>query len=405
MAYFQETRERTAWVGSIGLSLIFALGPVTGMMVNRFGCRVTTIVGGLFCICGLSLSSLAINMAIMYVTYSILFGLGGSFLFVSCYVVTSQYFEKKRSIATGIIASGSGIGVIAVAPILQKLLNSFGWQKTYLITAGIFALPCVLGITFKPLVLERKRTELVEENQELEIANDEDEKEMEQPKRRLLDFSPLKERMFVVLTFCHMLNNLGHGTPRLHLVKFSEDLNVSADAAMRLFIYIGITTFIGRLLSGFLCNIPCVNPVYVFMFGLIIDGSSQIYLSQAKAYTDLIVFSFLYGMADGVVFGTFYICILNSVEASRKAAAFGLSALCYAPIIATGPALAGFMTDHLHSYIPSFILGAVVAYAAAALLLILLCNKKQTQRFEAVEENNDHESVDRKDEILEETYL
>lgn len=158
-------------------------------------------------------------MAIMYVTYSILFGLGGSFLFVSCYVVTSQYFEKKRSIATGIIASGSGIGVIAVAPILQKLLNSFGWQKTYLITAGIFALPCVLGITFKPLVLERKRTELVEENQELEIANEEDEKEMEQPKRRLLDFSPLKERMFVVLTFCHMLNNLGHGTPRLHLVR------------------------------------------------------------------------------------------------------------------------------------------------------------------------------------------
>ena len=55
------------------------------------------------------------------------------------------------------------------------------------------------------------------------------------------------------------------------------------------------------------------------MFGLIIDGSSQVYLSQAKAYTDLIVFSFLYGMADGVVFGTFYICILNSVEASRKA--------------------------------------------------------------------------------------
>lgn len=110
---------------------------------------------------------------------------------------------------------------------------------------------------------------------------------------------------------------------------------------MRLFIYIGITTFVGRLLSGFLCNIPCVNPVYVFMFGLIIDGSSQIYLSQAKAYTDLIVFSLLYGMADGVVFGTFYICILNSVEASRKAAAFGLSALCYAPIIATGPALAG----------------------------------------------------------------
>ena len=63
------------------------------------------------------------------------------------------------------------------------------------------------------------------------------------------------------------------------------------------------------------------------------------------------------------------------------------------------------MTDHLHSYIPSFILGAVVAYTAAALLLILLCNRKQTHNFEAVEENDNHESMYRKDEILKETDL
>lgn len=60
-------------------------------------------------------------------------------MFVSCYVVISQYFEKKRSMATGIIASGSGLGVIAVAPILQALLNIFGWKKTYRIVAGIFS--------------------------------------------------------------------------------------------------------------------------------------------------------------------------------------------------------------------------------------------------------------------------
>lgn len=403
MDYFQETRERTAWVGSIGLSLIFALGPLTGMLVNRFGFRLTTLFGGLSCICGLSLSSLAYNIAIMYATYGVLFGLGGSCLFVSCYVVTSQYFEKRRSIATGIIASGSGIGVIAVAPILRGLLNSFGWKKTYGVMAGIFSVACILGITFDPSV-QKKQLEFNQENQESDGVHEQEGKLIEKPKQCFVDFSALKEKMFVVLTVCHMLNNLGHTTPRLHLVKFSEDLLVSADAASRLFIYIGTTTFIGRLLSGFMCNIRCVNPLYVYMFGLVVDGSSQVYLSQAKTYTDLVVFSFLYGLADGVVFGTFYICILNSVEASRKAAAFGLSALCYSPLIATGPALAGFMTDHLHSYIPSFILAAVVAYVAAALLLILIFNKKQTQDFETVDIRND-ENVECKGRMLWETSL
>ena len=124
-------------------------------------------------------------------------------------------------------------------------------------------------------------------------------------------------------------------------VKFSEDFYVSADAASRLFIYIGITTFIGRLLSGFLCNMRHVNPIYVYMCGVLLDASDIIFLSQAKDYGHLVAFSFLYGLADGVLVGTYYITILNCVEASKKASAFGLSNFCAGTTIATGPALAG----------------------------------------------------------------
>ena len=116
---------------------------------------------------------------------------------------------------------------------------------------------------------------------------------------------------------------------------------MSADAASRLFIYNGITTFIGRLLSGFLCNIRCVNPFYVFMGGLILDGFSAIFLSQAKHYGQLIAFAFSYGLADGLVIGTFNITILNCVEPRKRASAFGLSAVFYGTTNATGPPLAG----------------------------------------------------------------
>lgn len=378
MDYFHETRERTAWVGSVGLAFIFSLGPLTGSLVDRFGCRITAFVGGISCVSGLLLSSLATSIAILYVTYSILFGFGSSCMFVSCYVVTSLYFNKRQSIATGIIASGSGIGVLAVAPILQVLLDNFHWRKTYRITAGIFSVVCFLCLTFDPTVVKTSREEREGEEENIESENLQEKNDVKK-KRWFVDCSVFKNKRFVVLTLSAILYNLGHNTPRLHLVRFSEGLNVSADAASRLFIYIGATTFIGRLLSGLLCNMRCVNPVYVYMGGLILDGGDVIFLTQAKTYGHLVAFSFLFGLADGVLVGAFYIQILMSVGPSLKASAMGLSALCYGTTIATGPALAGFMTDRLHSYIPSLIFSAVTIFAAAALLLILVCDRKSTQ--------------------------
>ena len=116
---------------------------------------------------------------------------------------------------------------------------------------------------------------------------------------------------------------------------------MSTDAASKLFIYIGTSTFIGRLLSGFLCTMHFVNPIFVLMSSLVLDGSSNIFLSQSKTYEQLIAFSFFYGLADGLLIGTFNITMLNCVEPSKRASAFGLSALFYGTTIATGPPLAG----------------------------------------------------------------
>ena len=89
-------------------------------------------------------------------------------------------------------------------------------------------------------------------------------------------------------------------------------------------------------------NIRAVNPIYVFMLGLALDGSSVILLTQAKNYGNLIAFSFFYGLADGFEIGTFNICMINSyTEPRKRASAFGLSAIFYGTMTAAGPPLAG----------------------------------------------------------------
>ena len=206
-----------AWVGSVGIALIFVLGPLTSMLVNRLGYRLTAILGGLLGSIGLLLSSFASSIYVIYGTYSVLFGFGGSCIFVSSYVVTSQYFERNRSIATGILASGTGLGVLGMAPVLQGLLDSFDWRKTYRLTAAIYSAVCVLGLTFSPVLANRGKNTAERENERLEDLNEEKGRKIGKSTKRI-DFSVFKEKVFVVLTLSMSVAFIGHLTPRLHLV-------------------------------------------------------------------------------------------------------------------------------------------------------------------------------------------
>ena len=207
-----------AWVGSVGIALIFVLGPLTSMLVNRLGYRLTAILGGLLGSIGLLLSSFASSIYVIYGTYSVLFGFGGSCIFVSSYVVTSQYFERNRSIATGILASGTGLGVLGMAPVLQGLLDSFDWRKTYRLTAAIYSAVCVLGLTFSPVLANRGKNTAERENERLEDLNEEEGRKIGKS-TKWIDFSVFKEEVFVVLTLSMSVAFIGHLTPRLHLVR------------------------------------------------------------------------------------------------------------------------------------------------------------------------------------------
>ena len=207
-----------AWVGSVGIALIFVLGPLTSMLVNRLGYRLTAILGGLLGSIGLLLSSFASSIYVIYGTYSVLFGFGGSCIFVSSYVVTSQYFERNRSIATGILASGTGLGVLGMAPVLQGLLDSFDWRKTYRLTAAIYSAVCVLGLTFSPVLANRGKNTAERENERLEDLNEEEGRKIGKS-TKWIDFSVFKEKVFVVLTLSMSVASIGHLTPRLHLVR------------------------------------------------------------------------------------------------------------------------------------------------------------------------------------------
>jgi len=77
-------------------------------------------------------------------------GLGTSLIYLPSIVIVSVYFERRRALATGMAVCGTGVGTIVFAPLVECLLEVYGWRGTLLIEAGLLLNCCVCAAFYLP---------------------------------------------------------------------------------------------------------------------------------------------------------------------------------------------------------------------------------------------------------------
>ncbi|KAF5279281.1 hypothetical protein FQR65_LT15440 [Abscondita terminalis] len=154
LGYFGEGKGATAWILSILVGVTLCSGPISSSFVNKWGCRPVTIAGAILASVCMMISSKAQNVTTLYFTIGIGTGLGFGLIYLPAIVSVTSYFEKKRSLATGIAVCGSGFGTFIFAPLINLLLSEYGWRGAMLIISAI-VLECILfGALFRPLEYE-----------------------------------------------------------------------------------------------------------------------------------------------------------------------------------------------------------------------------------------------------------
>ncbi|XP_053962353.1 monocarboxylate transporter 14-like [Anastrepha ludens] len=159
--YFGESPSKTAWISSLFFSVPLLMGPIWSNLVDKYGCCKMTIFGGLLSSIGFGLSSLCNSVEMLMLTFGIISGLGLGIGYVTLVVSIAFWFDKKRTFATGIAASGSGIGTLLYAPLTQSLIDSYGWRSATLILAGTILNICICGVFMRDpdWLKEEKRLE------------------------------------------------------------------------------------------------------------------------------------------------------------------------------------------------------------------------------------------------------
>lgn len=96
----------------------------------------------------------------LMLTYGVMGGIGFGMIYLPAVVCVGYYFEKKRSLATGIAVCGSGFGTFAFAPLATFLLEKFGgWRGANLVLAGLILNCAIFGALMRPLTYPKKNKE------------------------------------------------------------------------------------------------------------------------------------------------------------------------------------------------------------------------------------------------------
>ncbi|XP_058445391.1 monocarboxylate transporter 5 [Malaya genurostris] len=499
--YFKEGKGYTAWIASILVGVTLCSGPVSSSLVNRYGCRAVTIAGSVLASACLAVSVYARNVFTLFITIGFGTGLGLGLIYLPAIVSVTMYFERLRSLATGIAVCGSGLGTFIFAPVTDILITKLGWQNALLVMAVIVLGTSVFGAMFRPLKavepppIEAPKVdaphskaasikESIEEdehslNRSQSIGNSprialgsnghsksgsnlnrkysqedlaqsqplvsppgtfdqvtikraesgtmyrkdalytgsvhniasrhassvslamhskggpygslqaggkplggEDEKslccgcipcskETSDTYKEMMNFSILRDPVFIIFTVSNFLTSVGFNVPYVYLAAQANALNIDTKQASYLLGVIGIANTVGRIILGYLSDKPWVNRLLVYNLCLTICGLATAFSVLCLDFYSLATYSAVFGFTIGAYVGLTSVILVDLLGLDKLTNAFGLLLLFQGIASFLGPPLAGWLYDLTLSYNPGFILaGSVIALSGVILFSI-----------------------------------
>ena len=128
-------------------------------------------------------------------------------------------------------------------------------------------------------------------------------------------------------------------------VKYCLDIGISADSASQLYIYLGLSSCVARVVSGRLCDIIWINTMLIYQIGDLLVGFVTILLPVIQSYSGLVAFTVIYGFGDGIFITTMNSLLMFTVDEKRRAAALGLGNCLLSLGLVAGAPMAGDVID------------------------------------------------------------
>jgi len=276
----QESASNISWIGTIATGLLVMVGVASGPLFDLGYFRAMLIVGGMGETLALFLLSLCTKYWQIILVQGLMVGLFNGLLYLPGLALVGRSFKKHRSIAMAITTCGAPTGGIIYTLMFQELIGKLGFAWTVR-AMGFFMLGTYL-ISF-PLQLWR-----VSNLGDLASGH----------KRKMVDWTALKDLPFWAYAFSNFFIFLGYMTPFIFIGVFGQTkLGLSQSSSLNMIITAQAASIAGRMIAGYAAS--RIGVMIPWVSAAMCSGVVCIAWIGVKDEGAFIAYCFLYGLFSG----------------------------------------------------------------------------------------------------------
>jgi len=330
------------------------VAPQAGRLVDKHGARIVMAVGAVVAAAGFVVLSTVGQLWHYYLGYAIVgLGMAGTGQIPTSAVV-SNWFVKKRGTAVGLMASGVGVGGLALAPFVGGvLLPRLGWNQTFLVLAAL----CVGVIV--PLALLVVRTHPDEKGMVAYGAVGAD--SSAGPATTGVSGVNLKVAMgtmvFWLMVATYLLSHFAQVGAIQNQVPFLEDTGFPVAVSAGALGAVGLSSAFGKFGFGWLCD--RVQARFALAIGLTLQLGAVLVMMNIHSDSPAAmawVYAVMMGVGIGSWLPTMSMLVSGYFGLAHYGAIFGAVTIPYSVGSAVGPLVAGRMYDSAGNYDAVFVL-------------------------------------------------
>ncbi|KAL7884857.1 hypothetical protein AOLI_G00076270 [Acnodon oligacanthus] len=347
---FDATSSEVSWISSIMLAVMYAGGPISSILVNKFGSRPVMIVGGCLAGTGLVAASFCNTVSGLYLCVGVIGGLGLAFNLNPALTMIGKYFYKRRPIANGIAMAGSPVFLSTLAPLNSWLYDQFGWRGSFLILGGALLNCCVAGSLMRPIGPKPQPPKASAE--EDGGPKGRQQKTVIEKINSFIDLTLFMHRGFLLYLLGNVIMFFGLFAPLVFLSNYAKSIGIGKEKAAFLLSILAFTDMVARPSMGLVANTRLVRPrvQYFFAASVLYNGVCHLMAPLSVDYVGFAVYAVFFGVAFGWLSSVLFETLMDLVGAQRFSSAVGLVTIVECVPVLLGPPLLGKLNDVYHDY-------------------------------------------------------
>ncbi len=347
------------------------LGPINGRLVEKIGPQRVIAIGGVIFTLGMLLTSQVQTWWQLYITFGVISAIGISQAGWIPFIVTvERWYPKSLGTALGFAMGGIGFGILVGVPIINTLIESVGWRKTFMVIAilgPVWIIPSALFLLKTP----KTKADLIPNKTGKNTHEDENitPVELAPDCHHWVLKTAIRSPRFWLAGGCFFTAACVSQILLMHQFAFMVDLGIDKTNSALIAGVIGISSILGQLLWGNLSDRIGREIAYTLAaICNLIAIVALVYLSWMLALWVAVAFAIFIGFGYGANTPIFPATARDLFTSPFFPSIFGTLSISGSSGAALGAWLGGWLYDVTGEYTAMLATSVVLAIIAPVLL-------------------------------------